>query len=218
MKKTISLLLTVAAVLTLFTACGNTGYRQSTTTISTTAAKTTTTTEASPYPTENECVSAINEVYEEYGNEVSHDVRLVFNSHIDKSAKYDIMLDISEGGWLLGSVMMSSPISPDKEGYGYITGISITSDLSKLEFTAGTVDIILNTVLRPVYAYAKNWGGFSGDYSSFYEARSLYKETNYVYVYEISGYDAVLCANKTKLTAAAAYGKLESEMIKTSAY
>jgi len=226
MKKVISMLMVIVSMTVLFGACAAADTETATsapasttaapekTTQTTTVQKTTqTTTQKTIYPTEAECVAAIKKEYETVTAGSGYSVSVVLDSHADNSAKYNLQVS----GAPIGTVLLSSPISSEHEGYGYITGVMVMIDNSTMPYNQENMNVVLHMGAVPALAYAKLRDKHTGDtVDTFLNRFSDDRETANGYLRKISGEDALSFINKTKLSCAFAYGTDECAMLKAS--
>ncbi len=172
---------------------------------------TTTETKAGEYPTEYECVEAIKNAYNKEFSGATARIELSFDSFKDKSSVYKLSL----GGIELGEVLLSSPVSPDYEGYGYVTEILCSVDTSAMQYTADNLTMITHIATIPVYAYHILKTNYYGTLASFLKSFQTEKDstTGWLYKSTVSS-DALLFVNKTKLAVFSSYGETLGGMIR----
>lgn len=177
--------------------------------------ETTVTTRNSEYPTESECVAKINSEFASLMAGSGYNIKLVFNKYIDKSAEYKVQLSGNMDS--IGTVLLSSPISSEYDGYGYITGVVVSIDNSALPYSSDSLNIVQSETAVPIYAYAKLRNKHTGETLSDFQRRfSLVNESSTCYIHAISGEDIIFVTNKYQLKCAAAYGENECGLLRES--
>ena len=147
--------------------------------------------------------------------ESGFNLRLVLSEYLDKSPIYNIQITSSNAS--IGTVSLSSPISPEYDGYGYITGVTVNIDSSILPYTSENLNIVQCMTGAPIYAYANLRNKHTEEtFSDFQKRFTLIDETSTCYIHAISGEDIIFVTNKYHLRCAAAYGELECGLIRAS--
>ena len=212
MKRIISLCFALVLTASLFSACtsgtlvttqriteATTEGTTETTTETTNQTTTETTKPASKLPTEEECIKAIEEEYKDVFKEY---ITLSFDRYADKSPIYKIMANGIESG----SLTLSSPVSPEYDGFGYITGLVVNADFSVMDVTSDNLIITFRIAALPAYVYAKLCDEYNGTLLDFCSAFKQDEEKTNATIYRAAGIESIAIVSNIKVKSLVAYG------------